>query len=59
MNKKQKQIRLQHLKDLKKFRSLFNNSHFVKKNIQDMINIEKKSFLNKFNIASIGTLASI
>ena len=37
MNKKQKQIRLQHLKDLKKFRSLFNNSHFVKKNIQDMI----------------------
>ena len=49
MNKKQKQIRLQHLKDLKKFRSLFHNSHFVKKNIQDMINIEKKSFLNKFN----------
>ena len=49
MNKKQKQIRLQHLKDLKKFRSLFNKSHFVKKNIQDMINIEKKSFLNKFN----------
>ena len=49
MNKKQKTLRKQHLKNLKRFRELLTNKHFIRKNIQELIEFENKSFLCKFN----------
>ena len=49
MNKQQKRLRRQHLRDTNKFQELLYNKHFIKKNIKDLIEIEKKTFLNKFN----------
>ena len=49
MNKQQKRLRRQHLRNTNKFQELLYNKHFIKKNIKDLIEIEKKTFLNKFN----------
>jgi len=49
MNKQQKILRTKHLKNMKRFKECLYNKHFIKKNIQDLIKIEKKTFLNKFN----------
>jgi hypothetical protein len=49
MNEKQKRLRKQHLKRINNFQELLYNKHFIKKNIKNLIKIEKKIFLNKFN----------
>ena len=49
MNKKQKKLRREHFKLLKKLEGLKHHPNFIRKNIEDAINAAQKQHLKEFN----------
>mgnify|MGYP000250379223 FL=1 len=49
MNKKQKKLRREHLKYIKKLREIREHPNFIKGNIDDLIANEEKKHLIEFN----------
>jgi len=49
MTKKQKKLRYEHFKLIKKLENLLYNPNFVRKNIEDAIEDAKKEHLKQFN----------
>ena len=53
MNKRQKKLRREHLKYMKKLREIREHPNFIKSNVDDLMADEQKKHLREFNYEKI------